>query len=324
MHEYVSMWEHGLFQHPGMPMPPWPAQRRREQDHRRRCRRTCPAVCDLANSTHSYLLCLASRNQRPVLHTWSLPNVTHWDKAEGGCVVQEKKNVFFCTVDWRSDNNFSVLFFARPPFKANILWMFFLTCHQVRIHQDNFRISPVCCIWIGMKLAWCCTCLPGLLFALGMLSIPSVIFPQNYTASCILNCFQSPLYPTWLLRLMIQRSCGSLATARSSVWASGGVWEDTRSLSKQGWSCCPWFQSDPLAVALCLVRSLALRLWEPLLIKAPRSLSAFVSFAWKFLLEDMSSFGSWILAWCNWELSVIFLIAIPFLFFLYIAVKPSS
>ncbi len=27
--------------------------------------------------------------------------------------------MFFGTVDWRSDNCFSVLFFARPPFKAN-------------------------------------------------------------------------------------------------------------------------------------------------------------------------------------------------------------
>ncbi|KAL1270612.1 hypothetical protein QQF64_029628 [Cirrhinus molitorella] len=83
---------------------------------------------------------------------------------------------------------------------------------------------------------------------------------------------------------MIKRSCGSLATALSSVWASGGVREDTRSLSERGWSCGPCVQRDPLAVPLCLVRFPALRFLEPLLIKASRSLSAFVSLAWKFSL----------------------------------------
>lgn len=154
-----------------------------------------------------------------------------------------------------------MLFIARPPFKVNKLLMFFLTYCQVGILQDNFRILPICCLWnyflwIGMKLAWRCAHLPGLLFALGIFSIPFVIFPQNYTAKCVLNCFQSPFYPTWL---MIQRSCGSLATARSRVWASGWVWEDSRSLSVRGWNSCPWFQSDLMAVALCLGRSPALR-----------------------------------------------------------------
>lgn len=146
MHEYVSMWEHGLLRHPGMPMLPWPAQRCWERDHRRRCRRAFPAVCDLANSIHYNLLRLAPRNHWPVLHTWSWHTVV---QEEGGCVVGGKNclDFVFGTVDWRSDNRFSMLFIARPPFKANKLQMLFLVYCQVGILQDNFRILPVCCVW---------------------------------------------------------------------------------------------------------------------------------------------------------------------------------
>lgn len=194
MHEYVSMWEHGLLQHPGMPMLPWPALRCWERD--RRCRRAFPAGCNLANSIHSYLLCLAPCNHWPVLHTWSCNTVV--ESRGRVCGRRKKLSVFFVfgTVDWKSDNRFSMLFIARPPFKANKLWTFFLTYCHVGILQDNFRILPICCfwnyfLWIGMKLAWRCAHLPGLLFALGMFSIPFVIFPQNYTAKCVLNCFHS-------------------------------------------------------------------------------------------------------------------------------------
>lgn len=186
MHEYVSVWEHRLFQHPGMPMPPWPAQRRREPDQH--YHRTCPALCDLANSTQSYLLCLASRNQRPVLHTWSLPNVTHWDKAEGGCMVQEKKlSCFFCFLV-QSTGEVIIVFLCCSS--QGLRSKRTLTCGQVWIRQNNFRILLVCCfwnyfLWIGMKLAWRCTCLPGLLFALGILypfcNISTELYSQMYT-----------------------------------------------------------------------------------------------------------------------------------------------